>query len=78
MSTMTVLDPQTFAASTLASSKGLAAALRMLESCLAGPDIHLNLIVQDLCSVPNLFEFIFSGEFVMYVLLTLQASDLSI
>ena len=62
---MTVLDPQTFTASTLTSSEGLAAALRMLESCLAGPDIHLNLIVQDLCSVPNLFEFILSGEFVV-------------
>ena len=68
MFTMTVLDPQTFAASTLTSSEGLAAALRMLESCLAGPDIHLDLIVQDLCSVPDLFEFILSGEIVVFVL----------
>ncbi|KAF9229832.1 hypothetical protein BS17DRAFT_744362 [Gyrodon lividus] len=32
----------------------------MLESCLAGPDTYLDLIVQDLCSVPNLFEFVIS------------------
>ncbi|KAF8139771.1 hypothetical protein EV363DRAFT_1497668, partial [Boletus edulis] len=58
---MTILDPQTFAASTLADSEGRTAALKMLESCLAGPDIPLDLIVQDLCSVPNLFESIVSA-----------------
>ncbi|KAF8554534.1 hypothetical protein OG21DRAFT_1462307 [Imleria badia] len=58
---MTVLNLQTFAASTLADSEGISAALRMLESCLAGPDIPLDLIVQDLCLVPNLFEFIVSA-----------------
>ncbi|KAF8439470.1 hypothetical protein L210DRAFT_3480852 [Boletus edulis BED1] len=58
---MTILDPQTFAASTLADSEGRTAALKMLASCLAGPDIPLDLIVQDLCSVPNLFETIVSA-----------------
>ena len=73
---MTVLDLQTFAASTLANSEGLTAALTMLESCLAGPDAPLDLIVQDLCSVSNLFEFIFAGEFlVLRVVLTFIVSD---
>lgn len=72
---MTILDPQTFAASTLADSEGLTAALRMLESCLAEPDIPLDLIVQDLCSVPNLFEFIVSGEFLVLVIRALLVSD---
>ncbi|KAG8220598.1 hypothetical protein J3R82DRAFT_2824 [Butyriboletus roseoflavus] len=58
---MTVLDLQTFAASTLANSEALTAALTMLESCLAGPDMPLDLIVQDLCAVPSLFEFILSA-----------------
>jgi hypothetical protein len=65
---MTILDPQTFAARTLADSEGLAAATRMLESCLAGPDVPLDLIVQDLCSVPSLFEFIVSGESLVFIL----------
>lgn len=72
----TILDLQDFAARTLADSQGLTAALRMLESCLAGPDIPLDLIVQDLCSVPCLFEFIISGEFLVLILRTLLASDL--
>ncbi|KAI9567008.1 P-loop containing nucleoside triphosphate hydrolase protein [Boletus coccyginus] len=55
------LDLQAFAPSTLADSEGLTAALRTLESCLAGPDIPLDLIVQDLCAIPNLFEFIVSA-----------------
>ena len=70
------LDLQIFAPSILADSEGLAAALRMLESCLAGPDIPLDLIVQDLCVIPNLFEFIVSGEFPVLVLRTLLVSDL--
>ncbi|KIJ21330.1 hypothetical protein PAXINDRAFT_164864 [Paxillus involutus ATCC 200175] len=57
---MSILNPQTFAASRLADSEGLSDALRMLESCLAGPDTRLDLIVQDLCSIPNLFEFVIS------------------
>ncbi|KAF8837940.1 hypothetical protein BDN67DRAFT_908328 [Paxillus ammoniavirescens] len=57
---MSVLNPQTFAASRLADSEGLSDAFRMLESCLAGPDTRLDLIVQDLCSIPNLFEFVIS------------------
>lgn len=68
---MTVLDPQAFDASTLADSEGLTVALRMLESCLEGPDISLDLILQDLCSVPNLFEFIVSGEFFIFIVHTL-------
>ncbi|KAI9462689.1 hypothetical protein HD554DRAFT_2288449 [Boletus coccyginus] len=52
---------QAFAPSTLADSEGLTAASRMLKSCLAGPDIPLDLIVQDLCAIPNLFEFIVSA-----------------
>ncbi|KAI9566690.1 hypothetical protein HD554DRAFT_2315329 [Boletus coccyginus] len=55
------LDLLAFAPRTLANSEGLTAALRMLESCLAGPDIPLDLIVQDLCAIPNLFEFIVSA-----------------
>lgn len=74
---MTVLDPQTLVASTLADSEGLSAALKMLESCLAGPDLPLDLIVQDLCSVPSLFEFILSGELIVFALWTLLVSDLS-
>ena len=66
---MTVLDPQAFAVSTLADSEGLAAALRILESCLAGSDNPLDLVVQDLCSVNNLFEFIISGVFFSHSLL---------
>ena len=65
---MTVLDPQTFAASTLADSEGLAAALRMLESCFTGSDKPMDLIIQDLCSLPNLFEFTISGvSFFLFV-----------
>ena len=70
------LDLQAFAPSTLAHSEGLTAALTMLESCLAGPDIPLDLIVQDLCAIPNLFEFIVPGEFPVLVLRVLQVSDL--
>jgi len=70
------LDLLAFAPSTLADSEGLTAALRMLDSCLAGPDIPLDLIVQDLCAIPNLFEFIVSGEFPVLVLRTLVVSDL--
>ncbi|KAI9566710.1 hypothetical protein HD554DRAFT_2040083 [Boletus coccyginus] len=55
------LDLLAFAPRTLAHSEGLTAALRMLESCLAGPDIPLDLIVQNLCTIPNLFEFIVSA-----------------
>ena len=73
---MTMLDPQTFAARTLADSECLTAALRTLESCLAGPDVPLDLIVQDLCSVPGLFEFIVSGEFLVLILRTLVVSHL--
>jgi hypothetical protein len=72
---MTILDLQTFAARTLADSERLTAALRMLESCLAGPDVPLDLIIQDLCSVPSLFEFIVSGEFVVLILRTSVVSD---
>ncbi|KAF8838026.1 hypothetical protein BDN67DRAFT_972122 [Paxillus ammoniavirescens] len=57
---MTVLNPLTFAASRLADSDGLSDALTMLESCLTSPDSRLDLILQDLCSVPNLFEFVIS------------------
>ena len=69
------LDLRAFTASALASGEGLAAASRVLKSCLAGPDIPLDLIVQDLCSVPNLFEFIISGEFLILVVPTLLVSD---
>ncbi|KAI9462690.1 hypothetical protein HD554DRAFT_2175805 [Boletus coccyginus] len=58
---MSALDLQAFAPSTLADSEGLTAALRMLKSCLAEPDIPLDLIVQDLCAIPDLFEFIVSA-----------------
>ncbi|KAF9219473.1 hypothetical protein BS17DRAFT_760990 [Gyrodon lividus] len=54
---MTVLNPQIFVSSRLAESLGLTDAFRVLESCLASPDMRLDLIVQDLCSVPGLFEF---------------------
>ena len=73
-----VLDLQAFDPSTLADSEGLTAALRMLEFCLTGPDIPLDLIVQDLCTIPNLFEFIVSGEFPVLVLRTLLVSDLCV
>ena len=72
---MTVLDLQAFAASTLADGEGLATALRALESCLAGPDISLDVIVQDLCSVPNLFEFILSGAFLVLIFQAFLVSD---
>ena len=72
---MGALDLRAFTASILTSGEGLAAASRTLESCLAGPDIPLDLIVQDLCSVPNLFEFIISGEFLILVVPTLLVSD---
>ena len=62
---MTVLDLRTFSASALADSEGLAVALRMLECRLADLDIPLDLILQDLCTIPNLFEFILSGEFLV-------------
>ncbi|KAF9242380.1 hypothetical protein BU15DRAFT_43965 [Melanogaster broomeanus] len=62
---MSVLIPQTFSASRLADSGGLSDAFTMLESCLAGPDTRLDLILQDLCSVPNLFEFVMSGEWLI-------------
>jgi len=70
------LDLQAFAPRILANSEGLTVALRMLESCLAGPDIPLDLIIQDLCAIPNLFEFIVSGEFPVLVLRTLLVSNL--
>ena len=73
---MTVLDLQSFSANALADSEGLTAASRMLESCLAGPDIPLDLIVQDLCSAPNLFEFIVSGGFIRYRTSILPVSDM--
>ena len=69
------LDLRAFAPSTLTDSEGLTAALRMLKSCLAEPDIPLDLIVQDLCAVPNLFEYIVSGEFSVLVLRILRVSD---
>ena len=72
---VTVLDLQAFAASTLADGEGLATALRALESCLAGPDISLDVIVQDLCSVPNLFEFILSGAFLVLIFQAFLVSD---
>ncbi|KAI9567009.1 hypothetical protein HD554DRAFT_2039900 [Boletus coccyginus] len=61
LSNKSPLVTRIFAPSTLAESEGLTAALRTLESCLAGPDIPLDLIVQDLCVIPNLFEFIISA-----------------
>ena len=70
---MVVLDPQAFAASTLADSEGLAAALRSLESCLAGSEKPLDLIIQELCYVPSLFEFIISGAFFVH---SLSVSDI--
>ena len=73
---MIVLDLQSFAVDTLANSEGLIAALRMLESCLAGPDVPLDLIVQDLCSAPNLFEFVVSGGFIRYRTSILPVSDM--
>ena len=74
---MAVLDLQSFAANmALADSDGLTAALRMLESCLAGPDISLDLIVQDLYSAPNLFEFVVSGEFMRHHTQILLVSNL--
>ncbi|KAF9224470.1 hypothetical protein BS17DRAFT_766503 [Gyrodon lividus] len=57
---MTVLNPQIFAGSHLADSDSLSDALGILESCLAGPDTRLDSIVQDLCSVSGLFEFVIS------------------
>ena len=73
---MTVLDLQSFSANALADSEGLTAASRMLESCLAGPDIPLDLIVQDLCSAPNLFEFVASGELIRHRTRILLVSEL--
>jgi len=72
------LNLRAFAPSILADSEGLTVALRMFESCLAGPDIPLDLIVQDLCAIPNLFEFIVSGEFPVLILQTLLPSDLCV
>ena len=71
----TVLDLQAFSVSTLADSEGLAVAMRAIESCLAGPDISLDLILRDLCSVPNLFEFIISGQFIVLITWSLPMSD---
>ncbi|KAF9230168.1 hypothetical protein BU15DRAFT_69429, partial [Melanogaster broomeanus] len=57
---MSLLHPHTFAPGRLADSEGLSDAFTTLESCLVGPETRLNATVQDLCSVPHLFEFIIS------------------
>ncbi|KAF9231325.1 hypothetical protein BU15DRAFT_82546 [Melanogaster broomeanus] len=57
---MSLLHPHAFAPGRLADSDGLSDAFATLESCLEGSDARLNSTVQDLCSVPHLFEFIIS------------------
>ncbi|KAF9230372.1 hypothetical protein BU15DRAFT_69249, partial [Melanogaster broomeanus] len=58
---MSLLHPHAFAPGRLADSDGLSDAFATLKSCLEGSDARLNSTVQDLCSVPHLFEFIISG-----------------
>ncbi|KIJ60100.1 hypothetical protein HYDPIDRAFT_32524 [Hydnomerulius pinastri MD-312] len=54
------LNLSLFAAGLVADSAGLNIALRHLESCLAAPGTRLELVLQDLGSVPNLFEYLMS------------------